>query len=74
MSIKIGIYIAIAFAVVGIAGGVYYKIYNSGKQAVYIEQEKKLNTLKDKTHDAQTDALTDPKPHDSLRKYSRPDD
>ena len=74
MSIKIGIYIAIAFAVVGIAGGVYYKIYNSGKQAVYIEQEKKLNTLKDKTHDAQTDALTDPKPRDSLRKYSRPND
>lgn len=74
MQIKIAVYIALAIAVAGIAGGIYYKIYNSGKQAVYLEQEKKLNTLKDKTHDAQTDALTNSKPHDSLRKYSRPDD
>jgi hypothetical protein len=36
MSVKIGIYIAIALVVTGIAGGIYYKIYNSGKQAVYI--------------------------------------
>lgn len=74
MSLKIGLYIAIAIAVAGIGGGIYYKIYNDGKKAVYLEQEKKLNTLKDKTHDAQTDALTDPKPRDSLRKYSRPND
>lgn len=74
MGIKIGIYIAIAIAVTGIAGGIYYKIYNDGKEAVRIEQERKLNTLKDVTHDAQTDALTDPKPRDSLRKYSRPND
>lgn len=74
MTVKIGIYIAIAVAVAGLAGGVYYKIYNDGKEAVRREQEKKLNVLKDTTHDAQTGALTDPKPRDSLRKYSRPDD
>lgn len=74
MSVKVGIYIAIAIAAAGIAGGIYYKIYNSGKQAVYIEQEKKLNVIKDKTHDAQTDALTNPKPRDGLRKYARPDE
>lgn len=71
---KIYIYIAIAVAVAAAGGGIYYKIYSDGKRAVYIEQERKLNTLKDKTHDAQTDALTTPKPRDGLRKYARPND
>ena len=73
MAIKVYVYIAIAVVLAGVAGGIYYKIYNSGKQAVYIEQEKKLNTLKDKTHDAQTDALTNPAPRNGLREYARPD-
>jgi len=73
MSIKVYVYIAIAIVVAGVAGGIYYKIYNDGKQAVYIEQEKKLNTLKDKTHDTQTDALTNPAPRNGLREYARPD-
>jgi uncharacterized protein YxeA len=73
MAIKVYVSIAIVVAVLAIGGGIYWAIYNKGKTAVYIEQEKKLNTLKDKTHDVQNDALTNPVPRDSLRKYSRPD-
>lgn len=71
---KLYIYLAIAAAALAVGGGIYYKIYNDGKKSVIIEQERKLNVIKDKTHDAQTDALTNPKPRDGLRKYARPDD
>lgn len=72
---KIYIYIAIAIVVAGIAGGIYWKIYNSGKTAVYIEQEKKLNTIKSKTNAAKTEALTATPStvDDELLKYARPD-
>lgn len=73
MTLKLGFYLAIAIGAIAIGGGLYYKIYKSGGDAVRVEQEKKLNTLKDKTHDAQTDALTAPDPRSELRKYSRPD-
>lgn len=74
MAFKAWLYIGAVVAVLVIGSGIYWKIYNDGKQAVRIEQEKKLNAIKDKTHDAQTDALTNPNPRDELRKYSRPNE
>jgi len=74
LQIKVIIWIVVTVAASGIVGGIYYKIYNDGRKAVYIEQEKKLNIIKDKAHDAQTDALTSPSFRDELRRYSRPND
>ena len=71
---KIYIYLAIAIVVVLGGGAYYYKAYYEGKKAVVIEQERKLNTIKDKTNAAKTDALTTPDPKSELRKYTRPSD
>lgn len=66
-----------AVAAVLLAGWVLYKgVYNKGFNASEQLQEKKLNTLKEKTNAAKTDALTadpsdvDKRLHD---KYSRQD-
>jgi hypothetical protein len=71
MGIKIGVYIAIF---VSLAGGYaiwHYKVREGGKEAARIEQERKLNTLKEKTNAAKTDALTaDPSDVD-MRLYDK---
>jgi hypothetical protein len=72
-TVKIALYLGLFIAVAGVGGVIYYSIYNKGKTAVYVEQEKKLNTIKEKTGAAKTDAFTTTKPSDELRKYSRPD-
>jgi len=73
LNLNIWAYLGIALVVVGAAGGLYYKIYKSGGDAVRIEQEKELNKLKDKTDAVQDRALTTTTPRDELRKYARPD-
>lgn len=67
-------WVALAVIVVGAGGTIYYKIYESGKDSVRVEQERKLNTLKDKTNDAKTEALTAPDDFVDceLRKYADP--
>jgi hypothetical protein len=72
-TVKIGLYLAIFVLITGVCGTLYWSIYNKGKTAVIVEQEKKLNTIKEKTGAAKTDAFTTDKPSDELRKYSRPD-
>lgn len=72
-TVKLALYVGIAIAVAGIGGGIYWSIYNKGKTAVIVEQEKKLNTIKEKTGAAKTDAFTTTNPRDELLKYSRPD-
>lgn len=67
------LYAIAALFVMGVVGTIAFKIYNSGKTTVIIEQERKLNELGKKTNDAKTDALTTPDVDDELRKYSRPD-
>ncbi len=54
--------------------GVWWKVHDSGKQAVKLEQAEKLNKIKDTTHAAQTDALTADDPRSELRKYARTDE
>ena len=71
---KLIVYAVIAVLFIGGAAFLYYKGYFSGKTTVYVEQEKKLNTIKDKTNAAKTDALTTSDPKSELRKYSRPND
>lgn len=73
MSINIWVYLGIAIILVGGATGIYYKIYHAGEQNIIVKQEKKLNTLKDKTDAIQDDALTTDDPRGRMRKYSRPD-
>lgn len=72
--IKLIIFGVVAAVIIIAAALLYYKGYFSGKATVYVEQEKKLNTIKDKTNAAKTDALTTDDPRDELRKYSRPND
>lgn len=73
---KIAIYVAIAVAIGGGYAAWHYKVKDSGKQEVIIEQEKKLNTIKDKTNAAKTEVLTAPVStvNDELLKYARPDE
>lgn len=71
---KLYLILSAVAAVLAVGGFVYYKGYFSGKEKVIVEQEKKLNTLKDKTNAAKTDALTTDDPRGELRKYSRPND
>lgn len=73
LNIKIYAILGIIVVVLASAGGLYWKIYKSGGDAVRTEQEKALNTLKDKTDAVQDRALTTPAPNDELRKYARPD-
>lgn len=76
LGIKIGIYIALALSAAGAYGIWHYKVRESGKEAVIIEQEKKLNTLKEKTNAVKTEVLTAPVStvNDELLKYARPDE
>lgn len=73
MPIRLIIYVVLSVIVLGAVGGVWYKIYNSGRQAVITEQQKKLDKLKDKTNAAKTDALTTDDPAGQLREFARPD-
>lgn len=67
-------WVALAVILIGASGTVAYKLRESGKDSVRIEQEKKLNILKDKTNDAKTEALTAPDDFVDceLRKYADP--
>lgn len=71
--IKLIIYVVVGLAIIGGATTIYFAIYNRGADSVIIKQQEKLNTLKDKTDDAKTDALTTDDPRSELRKYARPD-
>lgn len=74
-TVKLIVILGLVIAVAGIGTTIYYKIYNSGKQEVITQQEKKLNTIKEKTNAAKTDALTTDDPRGELRKqYSRPNE
>ncbi len=72
-SLNVWVYLAIAALLIGAAGGAYWYIYEQGAASEKAEQERKLNTLKEKTHETQNNALTAPDPNERLRKYERKD-
>lgn len=70
---SLAVYLAIGVVLLSAGTLAYVHWKDSIKQQVYIEQERKLDAIKEKTNAAKDGALNSADPRGELHKYARPD-